>query len=201
MEETKKNVNMTLDDMIKNDKTCKYRRFRSKNRRRTFRSKNKTSETKADNRRRIRVENLNKDMQNADLTKLFEPYGKLTRCGIHFDKLGNSTGFADVEFSTHDECEEAIQKLDNATINNVTVRVKYASFLRKRFRKTRSIGTQRRKFRRENRLASRRPRTAGGRLRTGRPITGLTLRKNRLSSGRRRRVFTRTLGRRRQQMK
>lgn len=35
-----------------------------------------------DNRRRLIITNLNKEMLNVDLKKLFEEYGALSRCGI-----------------------------------------------------------------------------------------------------------------------
>ena len=179
--DTKKDADMTLDEMIKSDKTGKYKRLGLKRRTRNYRSF-----PKKDSRRRIKVENLNRDMQNADLTKLFEPFGKLTRCGIHYDKMGASTGYADIEFSNHDECEAAIQKLDNADINGVVVRVKYASNY-KNYRKSKSVGTQRRNLRRANRTSRR----LGVRRRVG--VRRSAVRKTRVSS--RRRAFTRSLGR------
>ncbi len=138
-------------------------------------------------------------MQNPDLVKLFEQYGKLTRCGIKFNKLGISRGIADVEFSTHDECEKAIGTLDNADINGEKIRVKYAPNSYGRFsRRTRSAGTQRRNLRRLNR-SNRRMRNSRTRrigLRRARP--GASGRKNFRTK---RRYFARTLGRRRAQKK
>ena len=106
-EEEQPDYKMSLDDVIKKrlkeDKTGRFRPLLNKRRRRFNKRRYDDSKPKVDNRRRIRVENLNKDMQNPDLVKLFEKYGKLTRCGIKFDKLGVSKGIADVEFSTHEE--------------------------------------------------------------------------------------------------
>ena len=113
------------------------------------------------------MENLNKEIQNPELQKIFESCGKLTRCGIKFDKLGASKGLADIEFSTHEECERAINKYDNAEINGVKMRVKYASNNSTRFRRrTSSTATQRRNVRRINRTNRR----------------GLSSRKNRIRS-------------------
>ena len=127
----------------------------NKRRRRFFLSKKyKEGKPKTENRRRNRVENLNKDMQNPDLTKLFEQYGILTRCGIKYNNLGASTGIADIEFSIHEECEKAINVLDNADISGEKIRVKYAANSFGRFsRKTRSAGAQRslRRINRTNR--------------------------------------------------
>ena len=193
---------MSLDDVIKKklkeDKNGKLRPLLNKRKRRFLRRKNNDSMPKKDNRRRIRVENLNKDMQNPDLVKLFEQYGKLTRCGIKFDKLGVSTGIADVEFSTHEECQKAIEILDNADISGEKIRVKYAANSFGRFsRRTRSAGTQRRNLRRFNRTNRRgirnRTRRIGRRTRMG-----ASERKNFRPK---RRNFARTLGRRRRQEK
>ena len=194
---------MSLDDVIKKrlkeDKNGKLRPLMNKRRRRyLLRRKYNEKNPKGDNRRRIRVENLNKDMQNPELAKLFEQYGKLTRCGIKYDKLGHSTGIADIEFSTHEECEKAINVLDNADISGEKIRVKYAANSFGRFsRRTRSAGTQRRNLRRLNRSNRRgvlgRSRRIGRRTKMG-------------TSGRKgfrtkRRFFARTLGRRRQDKK
>ena len=187
---------MALDEIIKNDKTGKYKRFRNR-RRRNFRSYNTNSGNKKDNRRRIRVENLNKEIQNSDLTKLFEPYGKLTRCGIRYDKMGASTGNADIEYTTNEECEAAIKKLDNADIDGVTVRVKYASSVRRPFRRVKSGSAQRRTVRRINRTTGRLGRrNLRRRVFTRRTGTSSSLR-NRREGSRKRRVFARTLGRKR----
>ena len=194
---------MSLDDVIKKrlkeDKNGKLRPLMNKRRMRYSRKRNNDSKSKKDNRKRIKVENLNKEMQNPDLVKLFEKYGKLTRCGIKFDKLGVSKGIADVEFSTHEECEKAINILDNADISGEKIRVKYAAnSFRKFSRRGKSAGTQRRNLRKINRTIRR-----GVRSRNRRSGT----RGTRLSaSGRRsfrpkRRYFARTLGRRRQEKK
>ena len=201
-EEEQPDYKMSLDDVIKKrlkeEKSSNLRPLLNKRRRRKFRRRFDDSQPKTDNRRRIRVENLNKDMQNPDLVKLFEQYGKLTRCGIKFDKLGNSKGIADVEFTTHEECENAIKILDNADISGEKIRVKYAAnSFRKFSRRAKSAGTQRRNIRKLNRNFRR-----GVRSRNRRSGT----RGTRLSASRRRfrpkRIyFTRTLGRRKPEKK
>jgi RNA recognition motif-containing protein len=192
---------MALDDVIKAKGGSGNRLRNLKNRRQRrsyFNRRYREENPKKDNRRRIVVENLNKDMHNEDLQKLFEKWGKLTRCGIKFDKLGASKGLADIEFSTHEECEKAIKEIDNAEINGVKVRVKYAPNRFPKFsRRTRSAGVQRRNLRKANRNNRRGLRTR----RTAR--RGI---RDRTSSGRRtfrtkRRNFARTLGRRRQEKK
>ena len=146
---------MALDDVIKakGGSGNRLRNLKSRRQRRSYFNRRYREENpKKDNRRRIVVENLNKDMHNEDLQKLFEKWGKLTRCGIKFDKLGASKGLADIEFSTHEECEKAIKEIDNAEINGVKVRVKYAPNRFPKFsRRTRSAGVQRRNLRKANR--------------------------------------------------
>ena len=197
---------MALDDVIKKrlkeDKTGKLRPLlRNRRRRYIYRKKYDDSKPKTDNRRWIRVENLNKEMQNPDLVKLFEQYGTLKRCGIKFDKLGASKGIADVEFSTHEECEKAINILDNADISGEKIRVKYAPNPYGKFSsRRRSAGNQRRSLRQSNRSNRRcaRSRTRGRRLGNRTRRLGAIGRKN---YGPKRRYFTRTLGRRRPEKK
>ena len=187
-------INMPLDEIIqKRIKEDKGKRPLLNKRRRRFLLRKKYNEenSKKDNRRRIRVENLNKEMQNPDLVKLFEEYGKLTRCGIKFDKMGASRGIADIEFSTHEECENAINKLDNAEIN---APILFGKFNRRR----RSAGNQRRNLRRFNRSNRR----GGLRFRNRRLGRRTRLGDTRRQSYRpKRRFFRRTLGRRRRQEK
>ena len=201
----KPELKMSLDDVIKKrlkeDKNSKLRPLMRKGRRRfQYRKKYDESKEKKDSRRRIRVENLNKEMQNPDLAKLFEKYGKLTRCGIKFDKMGASKGIADIEFSTHEECEKAIGELDNADINGEKIRVKYAPNLTRRIsnaRRVKSASIQRRNLRKLNRSNRRRVRSTN---RTG------SIRRRPRSSERtgfkpKRRYFLRTLGRKRKDKK
>ena len=196
-EEEQPDYKMSLDDVIKKrlkeDKTGRFRPLLNKRRRRFNKRRYDDSKPKVDNRRRIRVENLNKDMQNPDLVKLFEKYGKLTRCGIKFDKLGASKGIADVEFSTHEECEKAINILDNADISGEKIRVKYAANSFRKFgRRGKSAGTQRRNLRKFNRTVRRGVRTR----RSGTRGTRLSASRRRTFRPKRR-YFARTLGRRR----
>jgi RNA recognition motif-containing protein len=185
---------MALDDIIKKQKKDgKNGPSLNKRRRRNF-FKNRYSKEKVDNRRRIRVENLGKDIQNPDLINLFEKYGKLSRCGIKFDKLGKSMGIADVEYATHEECKNAIYKLDHAQINGEEIRVKYAPNPG-RFRRTRSAGFQKRKIRRINRSTRGRTTRIRRRIGTRRTRAGTGTQKS--SDRPNRRYFTKTLGRRR----
>ena len=151
------------------------------------------SKSKLNERRRLKIQNLNKEFQNSELKKLFEPYGKLIRCGVHFNKMGESTGIADIEFSSHDECEKAIKALDNAEINGVIVRVKYADFGPRTGRRISSLSSRRRNVREINR-ENRRSRGGNKRImrrerQNGRSSSSST------GSTRRRRIFRRAGGR------
>lgn len=97
------------------------------------------SHSSKDNRRRVHIENLHKDINNRQLYDLLSKYGKLLRCGIHFDKLGNSTGKADVEFSTHEGSEAAIKDLDQVEIKGEKMTVKYSTFSGRPFITVRKI--------------------------------------------------------------
>ena len=155
----------------------------------TSRTRN-ISKIRLNERRRLKVLNLNKEFQNSELKKLFEPYGKLIRCGIHFNKMGESTGTADIEFSSHKECEDAINKLDNAEIDGVKVRVKYADFgPRISNRRISNLSSRRRNIR-DTKREDRRNRIGNKRLiRKDRQKDG------KVSTTRRRRAFRRTVGR------
>ena len=191
---------MSLDDVIKKrlqeERNGDLRTLMNK--RRGFYGRRRFGNSNRDNRRRIRVENLNKEIQNPELVKLFEKYGNLTRCGIKFDKLGVSTGIADIEFKTHEECEKAIKTLDNADISGEKIRVKYAASSFKYSRRGRSAGLQRRNLRRFNRSNRIRMRSRSRRMGRRRTRVGLMRRNNYRSK---RRFFARTLGRKRRQEK
>ena len=168
--------------------------------RRTFKknSNNQRSAStrgKLNERRRIKVYNLNKEFQNTELKKLFEPYGKLVRCGIHFNKMGESKGTADIEFSTHEECESAINKLDNAEIDGVKVRVKYADFGPRTVRRTNALSQRRRNAREINRENKRNKTSTRRGIRKAGEKSGRKVGSS--LSTRRRRAFRRVLGRRR----
>lgn len=226
-------LGMTLDEVIKKrvkeDKTGKFRQLTQPRKRRggyrtrpllphsrsnNTSGKNSTNDkTPVDTRRRLKVENLNKTLQNPELNELFSKYGTLIRCGIHFDKVGKSTGIADVEFSNHEESEAAIKALDHADAGGEEMRVKYASPIGKGRGYSGSGGRKvgglknRRVARKVNRL-NKRVRPLGGSA-TGRGkrriVRKTGLRGNRIGGLRRgnrnmvtkRKVFTKTLGRKR----
>jgi RNA recognition motif-containing protein len=107
--------------------------------------------------------------------------------------MGESTGTADIEFSKHEECEEAINKLDNAEIDGVKVRVKYADFGPRTGRRVGSLSTRRRNLRAINRENRRSKTKSGSGTRKAAEKGG----KSSVRTTRRRRGFRRVLGRRR----
>lgn len=179
-------VNVALDDLIqKKGKEGKIYRHRRYFRRRRYNTEKKTEPGK-DNRRRLKVENLNKEMQFSGLSELFGKYGNLTRCGLHYDKEGKSIGVADIEYSTHEEAEEAIKKLNDADIEGVKIKVAYASTKFRFFRRNRNRNNYRRRFvNYTNRNRNRNRRFDGGRMRYRRDGIGgrRYSRRNRMQGG------------------
>ena len=128
-----------------------------------------------DNRRRLYITNLNKKVTNDELKKLFQKYGRLRRCGVNFTQLGESKGTADVEFERHRDAVNAIRNLNKADINGRVVNVRFSAL-----RRINRVG-RRIRFRNRNRN-----------------LVVVTRRKNR-GVNRKRRVFKKSLGRRRTQ--
>lgn len=128
-------LNMTLDELAEMNKRSNRGRGRGRGRgsRRGISrrgrggysgrsSRPRTQGVRKDSRRRLRITNLNKSITNDKLKvihylflfqTLFEEYGKLTRCGVHFDKMGDSKGTADIEYESHEDAEKAIGKLNS----------------------------------------------------------------------------------------
>lgn len=128
-------LNMTLDELAEMNKRSNRGRGRGRGRgsRRGISrrgrggysgrsSRPRTQGVRKDSRRRLRITNLNKSITNDKLKvihylflfqTLFEEYGKLTRCGVHFDKMGGSKGTADIEYESHEDAEKAIGKLNS----------------------------------------------------------------------------------------
>ena len=128
-----------------------------------------------DNRRRLFITNLNKTVTNIELKKLFQKYGRLRRCGVNFTQLGESKGTADVEFERHRDAVNAIRNLNKADINGRVVNVRFSAL-----RRINRVG-RRIRFRNRNRN-----------------LVVVTRRNNR-GGNRKRRVFKKSLGRRRRQ--
>ena len=121
----KRNINKRY-----NSQRQQYKRRRQSNIRQNqkrVRNKNKNNSQNKDLRKRLLITNLDKSYTNEQLKKLFEQYGKLTRCGIHFSKLGESLGTADIQFEKHEEAENAISKVNNTNVGNSVINVKYST--------------------------------------------------------------------------
>ena len=116
----KRNINKRF-----NSQRQQYKRRRQSNIRQ--RNQNKNNSQNKDLRKRLSITNLDKSYTNEQLKKLFEQYGKLTRCGIHFSKLGESLGTADIQFEKHEEAENAISKVNNTNVGNSVINVKYST--------------------------------------------------------------------------
>ena len=188
-------LSKSLDEISSENKRFFRRNFPNRNRyqrrtnqnfqnqqRNTFRKQNFSR----DLRKRVSIFNLEKSYTNEQLKSLFEQYGKLTRCGLRLNRMGESRGSGDVQFERHEDALNAIEKINKTTIGNSVVDVRFSNNLRRvnlrrRLRNLR-IGN-RRNFNR-NRNFRRRIRNDRGNLR-------------RRGQGRKRRVFKRSLGRRR----
>ena len=134
---------------------------------------------KIDNRRRLYITNLNKSVTNDELKKLFQNYGRLNRCGVNFTQLGESKGTADVEFERHNDAVFAIRKLNRANINGRIVFVRFSNL--------RSLRSVRRNFRGNFRRRNNFRNNNNNNRRNFNPN----------NNQRKRRVFKRSLGRRR----
>ena len=72
----------------------------------------------------IYVSNLSFNVQDEDLKEFFTEYGEVTSAKVITDKFtGKSRGFGFVEMSDDEAAKKAIAELDNATVENRTIRV------------------------------------------------------------------------------
>ena len=194
------NINKSLDEIASQRKTQnrnmnnqrrRRRRFQLNNRRQNFRRVNMNNNNKnnnnnfnrrnfrRDNRRRLYITNLNKSVTNDELKKLFQNYGRLNRCGVNFTQLGESKGTADVEFERHNDAVFAIRKLNRANINGRIVFVRFSNL--------RSLRSVKRNFRGNFRRRNNFRNNNNNNRRNFNPN----------NNQRKRRVFKRSLGRRR----
>ena len=174
-----------------NNQRRRRRRFQLNNRRQNFRRVNMNNNNnnnnnnfnrrnfRRDNRRRLYITNLNKSVTNDELKKLFQNYGRLNRCGVNFTQLGESKGTADVEFERHNDAVFAIRKLNRANINGRIVFVRFSNL--------RSLRSVKRNFRGNFRRRNNFRNNNNNNRRNFNPN----------NNQRKRRVFKRSLGRRR----
>ena len=72
----------------------------------------------------IYVSNLSFSVQDEDLREFFVEYGEVTSAKLITDKFtGKSRGFGFVEMSDDEAAKKAIAELDQATVDNRTIRV------------------------------------------------------------------------------
>src|SRR6478672_7405923 len=72
----------------------------------------------------IYVSNLSFSVQDEDLKEFFAEYGEVTSAKVISDKFtGKSRGFGFVEMSDDEAAKKAIAELDQATVDNRTIRV------------------------------------------------------------------------------
>jgi RNA recognition motif-containing protein len=72
----------------------------------------------------IYVSNLSFNVQDEDLKDFFSEYGEVTSAKVITDKFtGKSRGFGFVEMPDTESAQKAIAELDNATVENRTIRV------------------------------------------------------------------------------
>ena|SRR5438067_1557083 len=72
----------------------------------------------------IYVSNLSFNIQDEDLREFFTEYGEVTSAKVITDKFtGKSRGFGFVEMSDDTAAKKAIAELDQASVDNRTIRV------------------------------------------------------------------------------
>jgi RNA recognition motif-containing protein len=77
----------------------------------------------------ILVSNLNQSLTEADLQRLFTPFGELRSVRVLRDKWNNrSTGKALIDMPVSGEAKKAIMNLHGSSLGGKTIAVKEASF-------------------------------------------------------------------------
>jgi len=72
----------------------------------------------------IYVSNLSFNVEDEDLKEFFTEYGDVTSAKVITDKLiGKSRGFVFVEMPDNEAAQKAIAELDEASVENRTIRV------------------------------------------------------------------------------
>ena len=75
----------------------------------------------------IYVSNLSFNVQDEDLREFFTPYGEVSSAKVIMDKVTNqSRGFGFVEMSDDVAAKKAIAELDDASVENRTIKVSEA---------------------------------------------------------------------------
>lgn len=63
-------------------------------------------------------------LSNYELNRIFSPFGKLSRCKIHYDDLGRSRGTANVDFVYPQDARRALRSMNGARVGRFLMRVK-----------------------------------------------------------------------------
>ena len=75
--------------------------------------------------RKLFVYNLDFQTTGFELNKIFSKIGRLTRCFINYNKLGDSLGSANVDYADPRDARNAINQFDNTKIGRNFIRVTY----------------------------------------------------------------------------
>lgn len=78
------------------------------------------------------VKNFGADYSEADLSKLFEPFGTITSLYFEKDAEGNSKGFGFVNFANHESALKAVEALNDTEVNGQKIYVGRAQKKRER---------------------------------------------------------------------
>jgi RNA recognition motif-containing protein len=79
-----------------------------------------------ENKKRLIVKGLASEATNADLFSYFSKFGTLARCGIVWDKLGTSKGFAIVQFEEPTVAATALEESNGAELKGQAMEVAWA---------------------------------------------------------------------------
>ena len=76
---------------------------------------------------KLLVRNLDRNLSEASLRELFEPFGKIQSCSLVMDqKSGTSKGFGFIEMPIPGEAKAAMKQLNGSDVSGLAIRVKKA---------------------------------------------------------------------------
>ena len=76
---------------------------------------------------KLLIRNLNRSTTEAELRKLFEPYGTVQSCTLVLDKkTSDSKGFGFIEMPKQGEAKTAMKRLNGEDVGGNKIRVKKA---------------------------------------------------------------------------
>uniref|UniRef100_A0A6C0C7C1 RRM domain-containing protein n=1 Tax=viral metagenome TaxID=1070528 RepID=A0A6C0C7C1_9ZZZZ len=75
----------------------------------------------------IRVSNLSEEINETDLSEMFQKFGRILRINLVKDKLtGASREFAFITFADRQDAQNAMDKMDKQGLNNLIIRIEWA---------------------------------------------------------------------------